>query len=260
MHTLSQKDKILFQEQGFLKIPGLLEKDYAIQLQHEIWKELEEEFGIIENDPTSWRTPPHSPRKAKVSNTNINLINDHFRLIIDDLIGPDQWKEPQSWGGFLINFPTENDTPLTLHDKLWHWDYELFREPELGGLLIFSFYSSVPPGGGGTLIIKGSHRVLREWKASMTKEQINRKHGIHRKEIMKSHPYLKKLTSPPEHIDEHISYFMDSESSVDGNKLQVVQLIGEPGDVVFCHPRLIHAPAEVNFNKFPRMMRTKFLW
>jgi hypothetical protein len=232
----------------------------SLKIQKEIWEELEEDFGIKRTDTNTWATPAHSPRKTKYSATNKELINNQFRSIISSLLGKDNWKEPMSWGGFLVNFPNKGDKKWDLADKLWHWDYELFRQPELGGLLIFSFFSEVEPKGGGTLIVSGSHHALRQYYAGLNTELKNGKHGQQRKHFMKTHPYFQKLTDPKLKFSEHLNWFMDEIQIINGIPLQVVELTGSPGDVVFCHPRLIHAPAGINLNQYPRMMRTKFLW
>ena len=41
-----------------------------------------------------------------------------------------------------------------------------------------------------------------------------------------------------------------------GGDLRVVELTGEPGDMVFCHPLLIHSPSQ-NCRPTPRMVRIK---
>ena len=260
MKVLTDSQIESFHTKGYIKIPGLLGKDAALKIQGEIWAELYEEFGIKKEDRKSWVTPPHSPRKAKVSQTNKDLINDKFRASISTLLGSSDWKEPTSWGGFLVNFPENEPKEWDLSNKLWHWDYELFRTPELGGLLIFSFYSEVLPRGGGTLIVSGSHRALRQFNEEITPRQKEMKHGQHRKYFMKKHPYFRKLTDPALRGTDHIDWFMNSENIVQGIPLQVLELTGRPGDVVFCHPRLIHAPAGINLGQYPRIMRTKFLW
>lgn len=260
MSALTKSEVALFHEKGYLKVNEVFELEYVLKLQDEIWDELEEEFSIIRTDSTSWTTPPRSPRKAKFSQTNDRLINDHFRSIINDLIGQDTWEEPKSWGGFLINFPEQEPKSWDLANKLWHWDYELFRQPELGGLLIFSFFSEVQPKGGGTLIVSGSHHSLREYYTRLTPEQKRMKHGAQRKHFMRTHPYFKKLTDPKLRNSEHVEWFMSKSRIIDEIPLQIIELTGKPGDVVFCHPRLIHAPAAINLNKNPRIMRTKFLW
>lgn len=260
MGPLTQIQIEQFHKRGFLIIKDLLDKRAVIRLQNEIWEELEEEFGIKKEDKATWTTPTHSPRKAKYSAANGLLINKDFRSIIDTLIGKDNWKEPSSWGGFLITFPENKKTDWDLSDKLWHFDYELFRSPELGGLLIFSFFSDVRAQGGGTLVVSGSHNAIKKYQQSLSDEQRAWKHGQHRKYFMKTHPYFKKLTDPKLKNEDHIEWLMNESQIIDGISLQVVELTGEPGDVVFCHPRLVHAPAAINLNSQPRIMRSKFLW
>lgn len=260
MATLTPAQFGQFQAEGFIRLPGLLETRHALQLQAEIWNELEEEFGIKQTDRNTWRTPPRSPKKAKFSSANTSLINDSFRLVIDHLLGRGNWTEPNAWGGFLITFPDKDGNRWHLADKLWHWDYELFRGPELKGLLIFSFYSEVKPRGGGTLVVKGSHRALHQYDLQMTSAQRAMKHGEQRKDFMRTHPYFRELIEVKPSDQGHVENFMQQESVVDGVPLQVLELTGEPGDVVFCHPRLVHAPAAINLATEPRFMRTKFLW
>jgi hypothetical protein len=53
-----------------------------------------------------------------------------------------------------------------------------------------------------------------------------------------------------------IAAFMDAETSVQGVPLRVVELTGEPGDMVFCHPLMVHCGAP-NRGEWPRFMRIK---
>jgi hypothetical protein len=50
--------------------------------------------------------------------------------------------------------------------------------------------------------------------------------------------------------------FMDKETVVEGVPLQVVELTGEPGDMVFCHPVMVHCVGP-NRDEWPRFMRIK---
>ena len=49
---------------------------------------------------------------------------------------------------------------------------------------------------------------------------------------------------------------MDIETIVEGVPLRVVELTGEPGDMVFCHPVMLHCGAP-NHGTRPRFMRIK---
>jgi hypothetical protein len=55
---------------------------------------------------------------------------------------------------------------------------------------------------------------------------------------------------------DRIAAFMDRETLVDGVPLRVVELTGEPGDMVFCHPVMVHCVAP-NRGTRPRFMRIK---
>jgi hypothetical protein len=47
---------------------------------------------------------------------------------------------------------------------------------------------------------------------------------------------------------------MRAETDVDGVPMRVVELTGEPGDMVFCHPAVVHCAAP-NCGDRPRFMR-----
>ena len=49
---------------------------------------------------------------------------------------------------------------------------------------------------------------------------------------------------------------MGRETIVEGVPLRVVELTGEPGDMVFCHPLIVHCAAP-NRGARPRFMRIK---
>jgi hypothetical protein len=55
---------------------------------------------------------------------------------------------------------------------------------------------------------------------------------------------------------DRVGAFMDRETVVDGVPLRVVELTGEPGDMVFCHPVMVHCVAP-NRGARPRFMRIK---
>jgi hypothetical protein len=259
MKVLTGADVEIFHEQGLIHCSSVFNSPDALAFQAEIWDELEQEFSIMRDDPPTWRVPPRSPKKAKTSLLNDRVINDRFRAIINDLLGPENWKEPNTWGGFLLTFPTPGKEPWELAHNLWHWDYELSRGFDLKGLLIFSFYSDVVPQGGGTLVVRGAHRVLERYYEDLTPAQRGWKHGEQRKHFMSHDPWFSELSHPQKEVDRK-SYFMDQDTEVRGVPVRVLELTGQPGDVVFCHPRLIHAPSGINLNDYPRMMRVKFLW
>ena len=74
--------------------------------------------------------------------------------------------------------------------------------------------------------------------------------------VGRSHPWLMALTEQASSPADRIDAFMDRETIVEGVPLRVVELTGEPGDMVFCHPVMVHCAAP-NRGARPRFMRIK---
>ena len=119
-----------------------------------------------------------------------------------------------------------------------------------------SFIGSVAPRNGGTLILSGSpclliqraRRIPADHRRDPAAKPWNRFH--------RSHPWLMALTGQAPSPPDRIAAFMDRETIVEGVPLRVVELTGEPGDMVFCHPVMVHCAAP-NRGTRPRFMRIK---
>jgi hypothetical protein len=72
----------------------------------------------------------------------------------------------------------------------------------------------------------------------------------------RSHPWLMALTGQASSPGDRIAAFMDRETMVEDVPLRVVELTGEPGDMVFCHPVMVHCVAPNRVSR-PRFMRIK---
>ena len=117
------------------------------------------------------------------------MFGERYFGAMSDLLGTDDWPRPLHWGGFLVNFP-DPEASGELTSELWHWD----GDPAGKGLLVFSFYSHVRPGGGGTLVLRGSHRLIASYYASLSPEDRARPHKWHRKTFSNWDPWLAALT------------------------------------------------------------------
>ena len=171
-----------------------------------------------------------------------------------DLLGSGAWSPPKDWGRCLVTFPEPGawDVPT----GLWHWDSpcELHLERP-NALFVVSFIGSVAPRSGGTLILSGSPRLLirqqRQGSAAQRDPAAKPWDRFHR-----SHPWLMALTGRAPSPADRIAAFMDRKTIVEGVPLRVVELTGEPGDMVFCHPVMVHCAAP-NRGARPRFMRIK---
>jgi hypothetical protein len=71
-----------------------------------------------------------------------------------------------------------------------------------------------------------------------------------RDRLMRDHPHFAALSGRTP-VPDRKARFVDGEGP-----LQVVELTGQPGDMVFCHPLLVHSGSP-NCRTAPRMVRIK---
>jgi len=156
------------------------------------------------------------------------------------LLGTDAWPHPADWGGALVTFPTAGD--WTVPTTGWHLDWPARGAP--GSQLLVKWLGYVTPvgaGGGGTLVIAGSHRLVADHLADTDPSDPGSSRTV-REAIFGSHPWFREPR-------------LDDGPVVRGVPVRVVELTGEPGDVVFLHPHLLHAAAP-NCAATPRFMIT----
>lgn len=141
-------------------------------------------------------------------------------------------------------FTLPNAAHWAVPHALWHVDLPRVPESDPPGVQVFTFLDTVLPGGGGTLVVAGSHRLANEGRRIRSAEV---------KKILKREPYFQALFSEHETARPR---FLDEPVTVGEITLQVVELCGEPGDVFFADLRLLHTIAP-NASRAPRIMLTQ---
>ncbi|HYX61151.1 MAG TPA: hypothetical protein VE888_19340 [Streptosporangiaceae bacterium] len=182
-------------------------------------------------------------------------MTGRVRGVFDDLLGQAAWPPPRDWGRPLVTFPEPGawDVPT----RLWHWDNPCdLHLDHPRALFVVSFIGPVAPYGGGTLILSGSPRLLIQQERQLPVSQRRGSIATLRDRFHRSHPWLMALTGQAPSPADRIAAFMDRETTVEGVPLRVVELTGEPGDMVFCHPVVVHCVAP-NRGTRPRFRRTK---
>ena len=138
--------------------------------------------------------------------------------------------------------PMGTVTQWSIPRQVWHTDAPRVSGPGVPGVIALGFLGQVLAGGGGTLFVAGSHRLLdapgRELRSKAFKKALRKK------------PYFNVLLG--EDNAERDRYLAQAHR-VDGVDLRVVELTGQPGDVVLADARLLHAPAP-NAQSTPRLM------
>ncbi len=130
----------------------------------------------------------------------------------------------------------------TLSHGSWHLDYACPGGVDcLPGVQAFLFLDKVEPGGGGTLAVAGSHRLVSNIQQGRGTDFSGRS-GEVRNLLRRKVPWLRDLWSLRSGEDRR-ARFMSEGEIFDDVPLQVVELTGEPGDVAITHPWLLHALA-----------------
>ncbi|MBS0334782.1 MAG: hypothetical protein JSS35_18580 [Proteobacteria bacterium] len=179
------------------------------------------------------------------------MASQTVRAILDHLLG--EWEEPPHWGLPLVSFHTGEaawDVPRE------HWHIDLGARPgDLRLARIFAFLSPSRPGGGGTGYIEGSHRLI----SAMVQEIGHALPSAQMRQRLEARsPWFAALSSRHDE-GERIRRFMQQGGEVDGVRVRVREMLGEPGDVLVMHPLTMHAPTP-NVLATPRMMLTQFVY
>jgi hypothetical protein len=210
-----------FVERGWTLLPGAFTPTVAEAVR----RDLSVRIGIDLDQPEQWVKPQVWLREALTEPPYIEALTDRFRTAVDQLVGPGRWKLTQEMGWWPINFPGFDNPPYADN---WHiegaWFHHRIWSPEQAILNLFCF-STVDPGGGGTLLVEGSHHLA----ASVLWEAEPQGLGA-------------------DGFDDPLTDLLD-QMGWPG----VVEVAAEEGDVVLAHPLLFHS-ANPNHGSRPRVM------
>ena len=253
--TLTSSDIEHFERDGYVVVRQAFSCADALAMEGRWWSELEDAHHIRPDDRSSWRQIPGDLKAAKRDPIHARILSEQVRGVFDDLLGKATWSAPKDWGRAIVTFPEPGVWEVPT--QFWHWDNpsELHLDRPRG-LFVVSFIGSVAPRGGGTLILSGSPRLLTQQERRIPEDQRRDPAVKPWDRFHRSHPWLMALTGQAPSPADRIGAFMDRETIVDGMPLRVVELTGEPGDMVFCHPLMVHCAGQ-NRGERPRFMRIK---
>jgi len=253
--TLTSSDIRRFERDGYVVVRQAFSPLDALAMERRWWSELEDAHGIRRDDLSSWRQIPGDLKAAKRDPIQARILTGRVRGAFDDLLGTTAWSPPRDWGRAIATFPEPGVWEVPT--RLWHWDN--LCEPHMDqprALFVVSFIGSVAPRSGGTLILSGSPRLLIEQERRIPASQRGGSGASIWERFHRSHPWLMALTGQAPSPADRTAAFMNGETIVDGVPLRVVELTGEPGDMVVCHPVMVHCRAP-NRGVRPRFMRIK---
>jgi hypothetical protein len=251
-----------FEESGVVKLSSVFTPAQAERMRDVVWRDLFHSEGVVQEDRGTWRrqTPRTKLARAKRHPVFDALFGEQLRELADVLLGSG-WSTSGAYGNLLVDFPDADQWQLPGRDGFWHCDFG--NHPALDplpALRAFAVFGDVPPGGGATLLVAGSGRMLVRYMARNPGAPKSLKADVPwHQEI----PYLRDLTlteapSDPGEKEARRRRFMDTVTDVEGIPARVVEACGQPGDVYVCHPWTIHTKAP-NASDKPRFLRAPTL-
>ena len=203
----------------------LLKYAFPSAVAQAVRQDLGRRIGIDLERPEQWTQPQVWLQEMMTEPPYVDALTERFHAAVDQLVGSRRWKMTQEMGWWPVNFPGFDDPPYA---DSWHIEGRWFRHhlwsPEQALLNLFCF-SAVDPGGGGTLLVEGSHhaaaRILREAEPE----------GLE-----------------ADDFDGPLTAILDQEGWPG-----VVEVVAEEGDVVLAHPLMFHS-ANPNRGTRPRVM------
>jgi ectoine hydroxylase-related dioxygenase (phytanoyl-CoA dioxygenase family) len=238
-----------FAARGLIKRTNFLAPEKLQSARHVILRHFERE-GIWRDG--GWQFANHSATTMPDSGMSLVKALRRQQAIIDltagealaaarALVDGQLASQDDATPGLLFTLP--NASAWAVPHQNWHQDFPRFPGSGCPGVQIFAFLDKVAAGGGGTLVVAGSHRLLNlgvRMSSSDLRKQLKRE--AYFAELMSNKPGDRMR-------------FMREPVHVDGVEQQVVELTGDAGDVYFMDLRVLHTFAP-NSLTVPRLMLT----
>lgn len=228
VQTLSRRQRHQFVEDGFVLVRELFDREVAEACCAIVAE-------AVGRHARGWSSPNHPVERFE------NYIHLQYgwhdgpfaevarpgcRAVLDDLLGDGRWNWDESFGWWPVLFPGFA-SDQSLRDLGWHVDgddrYPTLRVPEKAVVAIF-YFSDAATGDGGTAVFPGSHLEVARLLADAVPAALS-----------------------DDRVHQHIPR---PTSDVD-----VVEVTGYAGDVLFAHPFLVHASNRKSLR--PRTLRVQ---
>jgi hypothetical protein len=249
---LTQSQREQFIETGAVHLPGVIPRPAAEAMADRLWDTLASQHGLVRDRPETWsRERPAQFRDLRHSGAFADMASPGLTAILDDLFGEGAWTPPAPWGGPLVTFPTQ--AAWRIPHAAWHLDImpgQVFQ-PWPDYIRIFTFLAPLQPGGGGTVYVSGSHRVVMQMMAEAPRPDRLRSAAL-AAVLRAESPWIAALCSPDDDPGR-TARFMQAGATLRGVDLRVAEMTGEPGDVVLMHPATLHSLSP-NRRTTPRLM------
>jgi hypothetical protein len=249
--VLTGEQQGLLETVGWVRLPGVVGRAVADGMADAVWASLAAR-GVERDRPATW------PEGLVTKHQGLRKLRrfDAFGTapatvgLVDELLGVGCWRADQAWGPALVTFPEPG--PWTLPHKVWHVDLPGRGDPDTAeAVRLFGYASDVVSRGGATLVVEGSHELVRRMVAAAPDHDAGGSADLRRKLL--AHPWFRALSR--EGPADRVRPFMVDGDEIDGVHVRVAELTARAGDVVVMHPWTLHN-FSMNCADAPRFMVT----
>ena len=239
---------------GVVPIPGVVDRAVAAQMADAVWAFLAGR-GIDRAQPSTW---PHG-FVSKHQGLRKRRVFDGFdteltAAIVNDLLGAGAWHAKERWGPALVTFPQPG--PWTVPHKIWHFDLPGRGDPDQPQVVrLFGYVTDVVSRGGATVVVEGSHELVRRMVAASPEHDAGSS-AVLRKKLIANNPWFRALCREG---GDRVRQFMLDGDEIAGVRVRVAELTADAGDLVVMLPWTMHNLA-MNCATEPRFMVTHSIY
>lgn len=235
-----------FECHGLTCVRAAVDAETVRSMRDRIWEETERRLEIRRGDASTWeRVPPSLFKRLRESAGLFEpMMSAAVCEGIDALLGAGNWQQPRVPGQLLMSAP--DAVEWALPHAVWRTDFPApgWVDDVLPGVQLFVLLDRQGPRQGGTLFVGGSHRLIQDLPEREEPDYPGRSAQL-RTALRQRVPWLRELwqAGPAEARRER---FMAQATDHEGVPLRILETTGDPGDVFFMHPWLLHAGSPNN--------------
>jgi hypothetical protein len=239
---------------GVTRIPGVVAPAEVDVMAGAVWRHLARR-GIERDQPRTWPegylAKHQGLRQARVFDV---YENERTAAVVEELLGAGPVRASSGWGPALITFPQPG--PWTVPHKIWHFDVPGAGDPDqIQVARLFGYATDVGPRGGATVVVEGSHELVRRMVASSPTNDAGSSADLRKK--LRRHRWFRALATDSQ--GDRITPFMVDGDEIDGVRVRVAELTGNAGDLVVMLPWTMHSMSR-NVAATPRIMVTQSIY
>ena len=248
---LTDLQRQTFADRGILHLPGLIPGQHLEASRQVIWRCLQE-AGVYEDGDGApgraceliWPTSGSQfVKRVSKSRHFREVMTDELLAAVDQLLDGEPASSMMDRPQLLFTLP--NASTWTVPHNIWHLDMPRVSSGEMSGVQAFVCVDAVPAGGGGTLVVAGSHRFCNQAGQWLSSKDVKRR--------LKRVEYFKMLMNRETPGRDQL---VGARWLVDDIPVEVVELCGAPGDVYLTDMRILHTLAP-NTARHPRIVLTQ---